>query len=80
MSDERGWLKRFTEDFGKVPEGEPREFVPKRLRIPVFATMAIVGLALLMLLLYFVVIPAIRAQGAEQPHSRAPFVQTLQHT
>ncbi|MDR3686754.1 MAG: hypothetical protein P4L93_07355 [Coriobacteriia bacterium] len=71
MSDEQGWLKNFVENFGKVPEGEPREFIPPRLRIPVFLGMVVVSLVLLALLLWLVVIPAIRAQSPA-PHSEIP--------
>lgn len=70
MTDDRSWLKRFFEDFGKVPETEPRQFIPDEMRIPVFVGMIVVSLVLLGLLLWFVVIPAIKAQPPV--HSQAP--------
>jgi hypothetical protein len=72
VSDERSWLKRFTENFGKVPEGEPTQLIPDEIRIPVFLGIVAVSLVLLGLLLWFVVIPAIRAQAAPTPQSQAP--------
>lgn len=60
MSDGRSRLDRFVEDFGKLPEGEPRSLIPKERRIPVFAGIVLVSVVLLLLLLWLVVLPAIR--------------------
>ena len=68
MSDPQGWFKNFLDNFGKLPEGEPREFIPPRLRMPVFLGMVAVSLVLLALLLWLVVIPAINAQSPV-PHA-----------
>jgi hypothetical protein len=72
VKDERSWLKRFVEDFGKVPEEEPKELIPHEIRVPVFLGIVAVSLVLLGLLLWFLVIPAIRAQTAPTPQSQAP--------
>jgi hypothetical protein len=68
VSEEQGWFKNFLDNFGKLPQGEPREFIPPRLRMPVFLGMVVVSLILLALLLWLVVIPAIRAQSTP-PHA-----------
>jgi len=65
-----GWLKRAFENFGKAPEEAPEPLIPQRLRVPVFLGMVVVGVLLLALLLWFVVLPAIRAQG-NAAHSAA---------
>jgi hypothetical protein len=62
VSDERSWLTRFVEDFGKLPDHEPPPLIPQRHRIPVFATMVVVSLVLLVLLIWLVVLPAIQEQ------------------
>jgi hypothetical protein len=72
VNDQRSWLKRFIEDFGKVPEGEPTQLIPDEIRVPVFLSIVAVSLVLLGLLLWFVVIPAIRAQPVPTPKSQAP--------
>ena len=76
MTDERSWLKRFVEDFGKLPEEEPKPLIPDALRVPVFIGMVVCSLVLLALLLWFVVLPAIRSQQPLGPHSdgRVSFV------
>ena len=76
MTDERSWFRRFIEDFGKPPEGEPTQLIPDRLRMPVFITMVLVSIVLLVLVLWFVVIPGIRAQ---QPGSHSQ-LQTPAHS
>jgi hypothetical protein len=68
VSDQQSRFKYFLDNFGKVPEGEPREFIPPRLRMPVFLGMVVVSLVLLALLLWLVVIPAIKAQSPA-PHA-----------
>jgi hypothetical protein len=72
VSDDRGFLKRFFDNFGKVPEEEPKELIPHDIRIPFFLGLAVVSLILLGLLLWFVVIPAISAQQTAAPLSQAP--------
>jgi hypothetical protein len=52
-------LSRFVKNFGKPPEGEPREIIPKRWRMPVFVGMIIVGILGLALVWYLLVSPAI---------------------
>ena len=71
MSERGGWLKRALENFGKAPEEAPEPLIPQRLRVPVFLGMVLVAALLLTLLLWFVVLPAIRAQGSVA-HSAAP--------
>jgi hypothetical protein len=71
VSDDRNLLKRFFDNFGKVPEEEPKELIPHDIRIPFFLGMAIVSLILLGLLLWFVVIPAISAQQSAPYGSQA---------
>ena len=61
MSD--GFLKRFIDNFGKMPEARP-PLIPTRWRIPFFIGLSIGALTLLVLLLWLVVLPAIRAQEA----------------
>jgi hypothetical protein len=68
VSEEQNWFKNFLDNFGKLPEGEPREFIPPKLRMPVFLGMVVVSLILLGLLLWLVVIPAIKAQSPV-PHA-----------
>lgn len=72
MTDDRGPLKRFAEDFGKIPEGEPRFAIPVKMRMPLFAAMVGTSLVLLALLLWFVVIPAVRAQQVPKPRTQSP--------
>lgn len=55
-------IKWFFENFGKPPEVEKPPLIPARLRIPVFVGMIVVSLVLLVLLLWLVVVPAIRSQ------------------
>ena len=62
-----GGLRHFIDNFGVGPESPPPPLIPQRLRIPVFTAMVGVGAVLLALLLWFVVIPAIRAQGSAAP-------------
>lgn len=68
MSEEQSWFKHFLDNFGKLPQGEPREFIPPKMRMPVFFGMVVVSLVLLALLSWLVVIPAIRAQST-LPHA-----------
>lgn len=72
MSDERSWLRRFAEDFGKLPEHEPPPLIPQKYRNVVFASMAIMSFVLLLLLVWFVVIPAMQAQQRRAPRSEVP--------
>lgn len=71
MSEEQSWFKDFLDNFGKVPEGEPREFIPPKMRMPVFLGMVVASLILLALLLWLVVLPAIKTQST-QPHAGIP--------
>ena len=63
-----GRFRRFVDNFGKPPETLPPPLIPKRWRMPVFVSMVGVGIVLLALLLWLVVIPAIKtydsARGA----------------
>jgi hypothetical protein len=77
VSDERSWFHRFVEDFGKAPEEAPEPVIPQRLRVPVFLGMAVVSLVLLAVLLWLVVVPAIRSQGQRRPSSQAPAATRL---
>ena len=71
MSEEQSWFKDFLDNFGKLPEGEPREFIPPNMRMPVFLGMVVVSLVLLALLLWLVVTPAIKMQST-QPRAGIP--------
>lgn len=68
-----GFLKRFFENFGKIPEEKP-PVIPARWRIPFFVGLSIVAFVLLVLLVWLVVLPGIRAQQARlaTPPSACP--------
>jgi len=68
MSD--GFLRRFIDNFGKIPPEKP-PLVPQPIRIPFFIAMSIAALVLLVLLLWLVVFPAIRAQQSATPAARS---------
>jgi hypothetical protein len=72
MSERSGWFKRFVRDFGKVPDEAPKPLIPERLRTPVFLGMTLVSLVLLALLLWLVVLPAVRVQSTGPSHSQLP--------
>jgi hypothetical protein len=59
-----GLLRRFLDNLTRVPEEKP-PLIPKQWRIPFFAGMSIVAFVLLVLLVWLVVLPAIRSQHAE---------------
>jgi len=56
-------VKRFVENFGKVPEEKP-PLIPQPYRVPFFWWLALVSLVLLALLAWLVIIPGIRAQSS----------------
>lgn len=62
--DSPGRLERFVENFGKLPEVDPKPLIPARWRIPVFAAMIVVGTVGLVLFLWLVVMPAISLQSS----------------
>ena len=64
MSD--GFLRRFFDNFGKMPEEKP-PIIPQPWRIPFFVVLSIGALVLLVLLVWLVVLPGIRAQQARLP-------------
>jgi hypothetical protein len=68
MSD--GFLRRFIDNFGKIPPEKP-PLVPQPIRIPFFVAMSVVALVLLVLLLWLVVFPAIRAGKSAPPAARS---------
>jgi hypothetical protein len=59
-----GRAHRFMERFGTVPDEPPREFIPAPWRVPVFVAMIVVGIVALALLMWLVVLPAVRQQAA----------------
>jgi hypothetical protein len=54
-------VKWFLENFGKEPEPRP-PIIPVAWRIPFFVALSLASLAALIVLVYFVVMPAIQAQ------------------
>jgi hypothetical protein len=58
-----GGLQRFLDDFGKIPEGEPREHIAPQWRMPVFLGMIAIGIVGLLLLWFLVVGPALHLSG-----------------
>ena len=70
MSD--SFVRRFLTNLQKPPE--PRDtppLIPQRLRIPFFLGLSAVSLIILLLLVWFVVIPAIGAQQQVMPSAPA---------
>ena len=68
MSDERpktvgGRFQRFVKNFGKVPDAEPVPLLPQRWRMPVFLGMVVVGIVVLLVFVWFVVMPAISSES-----------------
>jgi hypothetical protein len=61
-----GFIKRFLDTLANGPQDKP-PVVPERWRIPFFLGMASVSLVLLLLLLWLVVLPGIRAQQSAAP-------------
>ena len=55
-------IKWFVDNFGKPPEVERPPLIPAEVRIPVFIGMVVVSLVLLALLLWLVIVPAMRSQ------------------
>lgn len=59
-----GGIRRFVDNFGVPPETPPTPLIPKPWRMPVFISMVGVGIVLLALLLWLVVMPAIKTYDA----------------
>ena len=68
MSD--GFLRRFIDNFGKMPPEKP-PLVPQPIRVPFFIALSVAAFILLVLLLWLVVFPAIRAQQGAAPAARS---------
>ena len=61
-----GRLTDFLINFGKPPTEPPREWIPKRWRMPVFLSMVVVGIVGLTLIIVLWFSPATRTQTPGQ--------------
>lgn len=62
----RNPVTHFLDNFGKVPEPRP-PLIPGPWRIPFFIALSVVSLVALLLVVNYVVVPAIQVQQAVAP-------------
>jgi len=61
-------LKHFLDTFGEPRPPRP-PLIPERYRVPFYLTLSLVSFVALIVLVWFVLIPGIRAQSASQTES-----------
>ena len=59
-------IKYFLDNFGKVPDAKP-PLIPAPWRTPFFVALSVASLIALILVVNYVVVPAIRTQQAVAP-------------
>lgn len=65
------FIKRFFANFGTVPEQRP-PIIPKPFRIPFFIALSVLALVALLLVIWLLVLPGIRAQQSSGAATRPP--------
>jgi len=70
-------LKHFLDTFGEPRPPRP-PLIPERYRVPFYLSLSLVSLIALIVLVWFVLIPGIRAQSTSQTESAPPPVSSTE--